>query len=59
MRVIVTLVVFSFLSLQAVAQDTALKTRLAVDGQGNLMRDAVIVVHDGRIVSVQPNGRIP
>jgi len=59
MRVIVTLVVFSFLSLQAIAQDTALKTRLAVDGQGNLMRDLVIVVHDGRIVSVQPNGGIP
>jgi len=59
MRVIVTLLVFSFVSLQAIAQDTALKTRLSVDGQGNLMRDLVIVVHDGRIVSVQPNGRIP
>ena len=59
MRLILTLVVSLFLSLPAIAQDTALKTRLAVDGQGNAIRDAVIVVRDGRIVSVQPNGRIP
>ena len=59
MRLILTLVVSLFLSFPAIAQETALKTRLAVDGQGNAIRDAVIVVRDGRIVSVQPNGRIP
>src|SRR5207245_2843754 len=58
-RLIVGLVVSFFLSLPAVAQDTALKTRLAVDGQGNVIRDAVIVVHDGRIISVRPTDRIP
>src|SRR5262249_47243148 len=41
MRLIVTLVVPFFLSLPAVAQDTVLKTRLAIDGQGNVIRDAV------------------
>src|SRR5215467_5141720 len=59
MRSIVTLVAFVFLSLPAIAQDAALKTRLAIDGQGNAIRNAVIVVHDGRIVSVEPNGRVP
>jgi imidazolonepropionase-like amidohydrolase len=59
MRLIVTIVVAFFFSLPAVAQDTVLKTRLAIDGQGNVIRDAVIVVHDGRIVSVQSNGRVP
>ena len=59
MRWVVTLVVFFFFSLPAIAQDTVLKTRLAIDGQGNVIRDAVIVVHDGRIVSVRPNGRVP
>src|SRR5438309_4064245 len=55
MRWIAGLLVSVFLSLPAVAQDTALKTRLAIDGQGNVIRDSVIVVHDGRIVSVRPN----
>src|SRR5438132_11830105 len=59
MRLSAGLVVSVFFSLPAVAQDTALKTRLAIDGQGNVIRDAVIVVHDGRIVSVRPNDRIP
>src|SRR5205809_7668161 len=59
MRLIAGLVASVFLSVPAVAQDTALKTRLAIDGQGNEIRDAVIVVHDGRIVSVRPNDRIP
>jgi len=59
MRWIVTLVLSFFFSLPAIAQDTVLKTRLAIDGQGNVMRDAVIVVHDGRIVSVGTNGRVP
>src|SRR5215470_4603640 len=59
MRPIATLVVSLILSLPAFAQDVALKTRLAVDGQGNVIRDSVIVVRDGRIVSVQPSGRIP
>jgi len=59
MRWVVTLVVFFFFSLPAIAQDTVLKTRLAIDGQGNVIHDAVIVVHDGRIVSVRPNGRVP
>jgi len=59
MRLIAGLVVSFFLSLPAVAQDTALKTRLAIDGQGSVIHDAVIVVHDGRIVSVRPNDRIP
>jgi len=59
MRWVVTLVVFFFFSLPAIAQDTVLKTRLAIDGQGNVIRDAVIVVHDGRIVSVGANGRVP
>jgi len=59
MRWVVTLVVFFFFSLPAIAQDTVLKTRLAIDGQGNVIRNAVIVVHDGRIVSVGANGRVP
>src|SRR5262252_7259318 len=59
MRWVVTLVVFFFFSLPAIAQDTALKTKLAIDGQGNVIHDAVIVVHDGRIVSVRPNDRTP
>src|SRR5438034_977466 len=59
MRLIVALVASVFLTLPAIAQDTALKTRLAVDGQGNVMRDAVIVVHDGRIISVRPNDPVP
>ena len=59
MRLIPALVASFFLTLPAIAQDTALKTRLAVDGQGNVIRDAVIVVHDGRIISVRPNDRVP
>src|SRR5437764_15468014 len=59
MRLIAGLVVSFYLSLPAVAQDTALKTRLAIDGQGNVIHDAVVVVHDGRIISVRPNDRIP
>src|SRR5207247_1427597 len=59
MRLVAGLVASVFLSVPAVAQDTALKTRLAIDGQGNVIHDAVIVVHDGRIVSVRPNDRIP
>src|SRR5438034_2973201 len=59
MRLIAGLVASVFLSVPAVAQYTALKTRLAIDGQGNVIHDAVIVVHDGRIVSVRPNDRIP
>src|SRR5215470_3008801 len=43
----------------AFAQDLALKTKIALDGQGNAIRDAVILVRDGKIVSVQPNGRVP
>src|SRR2546426_9014256 len=59
MRWIAGLLASVFLSLPVVAQDTALKTRLAIDGQGNVIHDAVIVVHDGGIVSVRPNDRIP
>ena len=59
MRLIAGLVASVFLSVPAVAQDTALKTRLAIDGQGNVIHDAVIVVHDGRIVSVRPNDGTP
>ena len=59
MRWIAGLLASVFFSLPVVAQDTALKTRLAIDGQGNVIRDAVIVVHEGRIVSVRPNDRIP
>src|SRR5215470_18013592 len=59
MRLIAALAVSFFLSLPGIAQDIALKTRFAVDGQGNAIRDAVIVVRGGRIVSVQPNGGIP
>src|SRR5438094_7068266 len=59
MRLIAGLLASVFFSLPVVAQDTALKTRLAIDGQGNVIRDAVIVVHAGRIVSVRPNDRIP
>jgi imidazolonepropionase-like amidohydrolase len=59
MRLIVTIVFSVLFSLPAVAQDTALKTKLAINGQGSAIRDAVILVHDGRILSVQPNGRIP
>ena len=55
----VTLVFSVLFSLPAIAQDTALKTKLAIDGHANVMRDAVILVHDGRIVSIQSNGRIP
>lgn len=59
MRCLITLVVSLFLSLPAIAQDVALKTKLAVDGQGNVLRDVVIVVRDGRIVSIEPKGQIP
>ena len=59
MRLIVTFALSFLFTLPAIAQDTVLKTRLAVDGQGNPIHDALIVVHDGRIASVQPNGRIP
>jgi len=55
----VTLVLSVLFSLPAIAQDTALKTKLAIDGHANVMHDAVILVHDGRIVSIQSNGRIP
>lgn len=59
MRLTITLLIALFTSLPAIGQDLALKTKLAIDGQGNVIRDAVIVVHEGRIVSVQPNGRVP
>lgn len=59
MRLIVTIFISLCLSVSAMAQDIALKTKLAIDGQGNTVRDAVIVVRDGKIVSVQPNGRVP
>src|SRR6266850_3669827 len=59
MRLIVAFWISFFLSLPAMGQDVALKTKLVIDGQGNAIRDAVIVVRDGRIVSVQPNGRVP
>src|SRR5215813_8287044 len=62
MRLMITLISLFFsmlLSLPAIAEDVALKTKLAIDGQGNAIRDAVIVIRDGKIVSVQPNGRVP
>jgi len=59
MRLIVAFCISVFLSLPAIAEDLALKTKLAIDGQGSVIRDAVILVRDGRIVSVQPNGPIP
>jgi imidazolonepropionase-like amidohydrolase len=52
---------FAFLLLVgplAFAQDLALKTKIALDGQGNAIRDAVILVREGKIVSVQPNGQV-
>lgn len=42
-----------------VAQDAAIRTRLAIDGQGNVVRDAVLIVRGNRIESVQANGQIP
>src|SRR5436309_10503929 len=59
MRLIAGLLVSVCCSVPVLAQDTELKTRLAIDGQGNVLRDAVIVVHGGRIVTVRPNERIP
>jgi len=59
MRLLVAFCISVFISLPAMAQDIAVKTKLAIDGQGNVIRDAVILVRDGRIVSVQPNGRVP
>src|SRR5881397_975214 len=59
MRITVAICISIFLSVSAIAQDVALKTKLAIDGQGNVIRDALIVVRDGRIVAVQPNGRVP
>ena len=56
---VVALVLSVLFSLPAIAQDTALKTKLAIDGHANVMHDAVILVHDGRIVSIHSNGRIP
>jgi len=56
---IVAFFISMLLSLPAFAQDVVLKTKLAIDGQGNIIRDAVIVVRDGKIVSAQPNGRVP
>ncbi|MBI4471578.1 MAG: amidohydrolase family protein [Acidobacteria bacterium] len=46
-------------SVPAAGQDLALKTKLGIDGQGNVLRDVVILVRDGRIASVSPNGRAP
>ena len=59
MRFVITLFISILLSVPAIAQDVVLKTKLAIDGRGNVIRDAVIVVHDGKIASVQPNGRVP
>src|SRR5215467_9215501 len=59
MRLIGTFFISVFLSLPAMAQDVALRTKLAIDGQGSVIHDAVIVIHDGKIASVQPNGRTP
>src|SRR5262249_36513853 len=52
---------FAFLFLVgplAFAQDLALKTKVALHRQGNTTRDAVIVIRDGKIGYVQPNGRL-
>jgi len=59
MRLIIAFCISIFLSVPAMAEDLALKTKLAIDGQGNVIRDAVIVVRDRQIVSVQGNGRVP
>ena len=59
MRAAITFFFAFLVSLPAVAQDIALKTRLAVDGQGNVLRDAIIIVRGGRIISIQERGPIP
>jgi imidazolonepropionase-like amidohydrolase len=59
MRLIIAFCISVFFSVPAMAEDLALKTKLAIDGQGNVIRDAVIVVRDRQIVSVQGNGRVP
>jgi imidazolonepropionase-like amidohydrolase len=41
------------------AQEIALRTGLAIDGQGRPIRDAVILVRDNRIVAVQRDLAIP
>lgn len=43
----------------AATQEIALRTGLAIDGQGRPIRDAVILVRDNRIVAVQPGLQIP
>ena len=59
MRLSIAFFISIVLSLQAMAQDVVLRTKLAIDGQGNAIRDAVIIVRDGKIASIQPNGRVP
>jgi len=59
MRLTIGFFISIVLSLPVMAQDVVLRTKLAIDGQGNAVRDVVIIVRDGKIASIQPNGRVP
>ncbi len=52
-------VALSLSSGQLLAQDTVLRSRLAVDGLGNEIADPVILVRGNRIVSVSSGGAVP
>ncbi len=49
----------ALVALPASAQDYALRTRVAIDGHGQVLEDVVILVRDDTIVSVKPAGSIP
>ncbi len=49
----------ALVALPASAQDYALRTRVAIDGHGQVLEDVVILVEGETIVSVEPSGSIP
>ncbi len=58
-RLVLAFVVWTLLAVPTVAQDLALQARIAIDGQGNVIRNAVVLITEGKIVSIQSNGQVP
>ncbi len=52
-------VLVALVALPASAQDYALRTRMAIDGHGQVLADVIILVEDDTIVSVESAGSIP
>ena len=52
-------VLVALVALPASAQDYALRTRIAIDGNGQVLTDVVILVEGDTIVSVESSGSIP